>query len=703
MKLFFVSVLSFFFLSINAQPYFFQSNELPVEKDGVMLELAWTGGVNSPQLSEMDYNMDGLMDLVLFDRTDSNIVLLRNNGSGGESAYRYDFRTEYDFPRMRFWALFRDINNDGLDDIFTGGAGICRIYENTSVGETVSFEFMDTLFYGNSTIYATQPDIPAIEDVDGDGDLDWLSFGVLGTTVYYYENVGTPEEHDFESNSICWGQFTENAFDNSVNLNEDCYVSAPFAKQEGGLHGASTLAAYDLNNDGDMELFIGDFSYGTVTMLTNGGTATEAVITAQDTLYPQNDESVDLKYFPAVYFADIDHDGEKDMVVAPNTTSDFANTECMWYYKNEGTTALPDFQFVQKDVLQDQMIEVGRDAKPVFFDYNDDGLLDLFVGNHHRYLDGEKKSSLTVFENVGSDTSPSYKFISDDFNSISTLGLGIGLSPCFGDLDNDGDADMVIGTDNGRLYYFENAPIGSLSDFTLAATEYFGIDVGDNASPQLFDLNADGMLDLIIGENEGNLNYYQNTGTVAVPNFVLESENIGNIDPDNIPSSTPQFFYDTDTLKLMIGTKDEGLHFYKNIDSNLTDTFELITSSVADIKRKYNANAAIADLNGDGYPELLVGLLRGGMHFYQGLSPNNIGLEEFVPQNWDVYPNPSKNLIYIKGNAIPSSIQLYNVQGQIVASFKGVDKINIKNLKAGVYFMTITHGQDTQTERIVKN
>ncbi len=704
LKFTFVSLFSIFCFPLTAQPYFFQSNELPIEKNGEELLLAWAGGVNSPQLSAMDFDMDGLIDIVLFDRTDSNLVLLRNNGSGGTTAYRYDFRNEGNFPRMRLWSLFRDFNNDGLMDIFTGGAAICKLYENTSTDGNIEFTFLDSLWtdpYGNgkSTIYASKPDIPVIDDIDGDGDLDWLGFHALGLSVMYYENEGTPEEPEFQWNTDCFGDFKEDGFTNTITLN-DCASNLPPAKSE--MHGASSLAVYDLDNDGDKELFIGDFTYNQMLMLTNGGTAEDATMVSIDSAFPSTDVPIDVK-FPSLYFADVDQDGATDMICSPNASNfDAPNAESMWFYKNHGTTELPDFQFEQTDIFQSQMVEVGRDAKPELFDYNGDGLLDLVIGNHHRFLQGEKKSSITLYENIGSSTAPSFKYITDDYGSFSSLGLGEGMDPTFGDLDDDGDKDLIIGMSEGELYYFENNPVANVANFTLSATDYFGIDVGAFASPQLFDLDGDSLLDLIIGEKDGYLNYYKNEGTASVPDFVMENNKFGNIFYKDVPRSSPNFFYDGDTLKLMLGTKDKGLQFYDQIGVNETDTFNLVNASVTGTVKKYNTSGALADLNGDGYPELLLGLLRGGMHFYQGLSPDHIGLEEEEGSKWEIYPNPSKNIVYIQGDDTPQLISIYNLQGQRVGDFTDVKKIEIGYLKSGIYLMSISNGTSIQTERIVK-
>ena len=57
----------------------------------------------------------------------------------------------------------------------------------------------------------------------------------------------------------------------------------------------------------------------------------------------------------------------------------------MVYYKNTGLNNFPDFVYQQNNLLQDNMIELGEGAYPVFFDYDNDGLKDLFISNYGNF------------------------------------------------------------------------------------------------------------------------------------------------------------------------------------------------------------------------------------------------------------------------------------------------------------------------------
>ena len=83
--------------------------------------------------------------------------------------------------------------------------------------------------------------------------------------------------------------------------------------------------------------------------------------------------------------------------------------------------------------------------------------------------------------------------------------------PTFGDLDNDGDLDMIVGDQNGQLHYFVNTGSVNSPSFSLSVPGINGIDVGNSAAPYLSDIDSNGTLDLLIGNENGRVHYYSNS------------------------------------------------------------------------------------------------------------------------------------------------------------------------------------------------
>ena len=145
------------------------------------------------------------------------------------------------------------------------------------------------------------------------------------------------------------------------------------------------------------------------------------------------------------------------------------------------------------------MIEVGEGCYPVFFDYDNDGDKDLLIGDYGYYQHlGPYQAKIALYKNIGSVTAPSFVLQTRDFANVHANVPSIsGMAPTFGDLDGDGDKDMIIGDMSGKLNYFEKQP-GPNDNFVLIASFYQGIDVGNYATPQLIDVDRDGKLDLLI-------------------------------------------------------------------------------------------------------------------------------------------------------------------------------------------------------------
>ncbi len=707
-----ITIIAFLIISfsVSAQPLFNKWDTVPVIISGDTIAYPWAGGVNNPQFSDIDMNGDGIMDLFIFDRSGNKVLTFLNNGTPNLIDYEYIPEYESKFPEMRGWALLVDYNGDGKKDIFTSTYTGVKVYRNDyDIINGLQFTLIDSmLFADGSFIFVSEWDIPAIKDIDGDGDVDILTFEFTGSLMEYYknmsiENYGIPDSLEFTLQDSCWGKFEEAFGDCSVTL-DTCGVSNKTDKK---FHAGSTTLALDLDCDNDMEVIIGDVTCTETYMLINGGDNITAHMTAIDVSYP-TDNPIDIHNFPVAFHLDINNDGLRDLIAAPNALHVSENFAGTWYYENTNTDCSPYFTFKKNAFLQDQMIEVGEGANPVLFDYNSDGLMDLVIGNFGYYsYTTPYVSDLSLYENIGTLQNPLFELVTRDYANISTYGF-LGVYPTFGDLDDDGDQDMLIGESEGNLHYFMNtAGIGSPANFVLAAPYYKGIDIGKNSAPQLVDVNCDGLLDLLIGEREGTLNYYQNTGTKTNADFTIVNNSTGGVDvkeDGELTGYSSPFLTVLDStgeFSLLVGSERGYIYLYKNINSEMSGNFTLVDSIYLGIKVGDRASISGGDINGDGTIDLLIGNYRGGIEIYH----NGGSAAPIVtcpppkpppppPFSISIFPNPSSENLFVKilgsSEGDEAEVVVYNVIGEQIISntYKNMESISIpvNNYASGIYF-----------------
>mgnify|MGYP001176396064 FL=1 len=686
---------------ILAQQGFQQSQDLIVRKNGVELINPWAGGANVPQFSPIDLNADNILDLMIFDKNGDQINCFINHGTEGVVDYHYAPEYNLKFPELEDWVLLRDYNCDNKMDIFTSYNGGIRVYKNTSIDEYLNFELIETIRTnrgsGPTNLYVSSVDIPHVGDIDYDGDLDILTFGVIGSHVEWHknnsvENFGTCDSLNFELEDECWGDFSENFSNNSVTL-YDCEKSKISANSIESRHSGSTLTALDLNDDSYFELLLGDITFDNIVMLENSASSEDAIMISQDTAFPNYSESVNLSRFPAAYYFDFDNDTKKDLIVAPNGNNVSHNFENIWFYKNQAADESVNLNLIARNALLDQMIEVGSGAHPVFFDYNNDSLMDIVVANYGYYTEsGNYNSQLALYENIGSHSNPEFEWVTDDYSDLGTLNFENNITPTFGDLDGDGDQDMILGDSDGKIHLLNNIYFNNASNFFIDAIEYFDIDVGSFASPFLIDLDRDGDLDLIIGSRQGQIFHYNNEGSASEANFVLANEQFGNInltDPIYGTAFTAPTMIDGENgYELFVGTEKGPMYHYTNIDNNLEGSFEEISDTIILYSKGIRSAPAVYDLNNDGWNDMLLGIYTGGVHLLWG-GNTDISIPETASNQIKIYPNPSKGIIQLDHAESLSNIEVYNIEGKL--SFKGPAKkiIDLSHLKSGFYFVKI--------------
>lgn len=735
-----------------AQFGFEYSDSIIVKSGSDSLKMAWAGGLSYAQFSDFDYDFDGDLDLFVFDRSSDNIRVFSQENNAGQKYYKLVSNAHLSFPSgINYRATMVDYNNDGKKDLFCYGIGGIKVYRN--VGDAVNglqWALAKDLLYSdnwgmNLNLYVSSADIPAIVDVDSDGDIDVLTFHIGGQHLQYHknlsmENYGIPDSLEFKLINECWGGFREDINTNSLFLNDNTPPCAEgnFPNAESPVmnpspqkgkpteqtpkHSGSTVLALDYDGNGIMDLILGDVAFGNLNLLINGGTAvnTNSDMISTDPLFPNNSLPVNLEIFPAGFFVDVDFDGKKDLIVGTNARNVAANEVSILFYKNTGTNNQPNFVYQTNAFLQEEMIEHGTAAIPVLTDLDNDGLQDLFVSNFFRHKPGMlKESSVAYYKNTGTAINPVYTFIDNDFLNLSQQSYGLRLFPTFGDITGDGLKDLIIGRENGTLVYYRNTSVLPAVSFAAPVTGYTdhlgnSITVDQYAAPQLFDLNKDGLLDLIIGKKTGEMVYYQNIGTATVPSFELKNSLLGNIDiatdsPDGYPA--PHFLNVNNVTHLFLGAVDGNLRYYNDIDGNIDagESFHLISANYLGINTGAYSSFFTADLDNDGNLSLFAGQDLGGLYHYEANPANTSGIaESSASLSVSVYPNPSHGTVTISSEFNGElTITVFDIIGNQVmgsTSFHQLTELNLQEQPNGIYVIQIDDQNGNKViKRIVKH
>lgn len=723
-------------------PFSFRYDNPAVSVGGRALLNPWAGGLNATQYSTMRLNDDVRDDLVVFDRTTNKIstFVAIANPSGTGISWQYAPEYEAGFPAVYSWLLLVDYDGDGRRDLFTNGSGSMRVFRNESAGGRVAFRVVaDPLitegFSSRLPLYASGTDIPAILDYDDDGDIDILVFDPTGDQIAYQQNLsvertGRKDGLDFKRTSgVCWGRFRKN-FCDDFSFELDCGGTLGMADPKPGapgarpLHSGNTLTVFDTDGDGNKDLLFGSVSCPNIVRIrSTGPNSSNAAFTGFDRQFPTRQPIV-FPAFPATFWEDVDGDGNKDLLASPNV--DFNENQAFdfrasgWFYRNVGTNQKPNYQTVQKDFLQNDMLDLGERATPALADLDGDGDQDLLIGYAGAQTTNGYRAGLWQFENKGTDQQPAFTLVTTDYLGLTASLALTNVMPAFADVDANGSMDLVL-TGNGVVMrlLLNAAPGGAAVRYDLATAIRWptpdGMTPGD--LPTVTDIDRDGRPDVLIGKTDGTIRYLRNAGTVASPVFQLQTQNVGGFTDDRFTGARSLVLADLNgdqKNELVMATNSGQVRVYQFPDrptpSLLNQPLTLLDSLPAGGVPGRGLVAALADLDGDQLPDLMLGSIAGGVRYLKNTSQKVVvtGVIQEPTASW-VFPNPVSRYVTVRAPHT-GRVELRSLTGQLVLVGQPVRAnvetiIDLGTLPDGTYVLRLSaddrSGNPVQAQTIV--
>ena len=529
-----IILIIIFFLasSSNAQRSYSLVQDVPVQGSAANLAMPWAGGLNSVLLQTVDITGDGQEELISFDRSSQSFMVFNKKAASWQAHPELVCLLP---PGISNWFLMKDYDADGRKDLFTFTSAGIRVFRNVAApGNSAVWELAEEIVRYQSNerdvnLLVNSSDVPAIEDVDGDGDLDVLVYDPSGGGgLEYYRNMSVESSgqaglYPFVKESRRWGGLSECECGIFAYNSEACRSGGA---GERVMHaGGKSLLLLDVDGDGDLDLLNGFEECTELYYLENKGTSTDPYFDEYKTLLPGSNEGVGMGY-PAAFLIETENSGRQDVVVSSqlgrSSSPLYDPAQSIWLYRQDAQNGTPGYTLLTKSFLQEEMIDAGEWAIPAFMDMEDDGDLDMILGSAGKAEEGGY-ASLRLYRNTGTAENPAFELAEEDFMGVNSLSL-IQLQPQIIDFNKDGRQDLIlIATETERyqrkVFLFLNTGTSGTVPFRLSERRELTTPIHIQLNPFFYDVNNDGAPDLLVGKSDGSLSLYENTGTTDLATF----------------------------------------------------------------------------------------------------------------------------------------------------------------------------------------